>query len=73
MKENVTKGAISAATGLTGLWSYIDQIPDSITKLACLVGIFGTLAIIVKASFESRKLALECRKLELETKAMSEK
>ena len=72
MKDKLINGGITATTGATGLVGMINMIPDNITKVACLVGIVGTCAVImstvIKCMYDSKKSALEIEKLRLEIK-----
>lgn len=70
MNDKLISGSVSAGTGVTGLFGMISMIPDGITKVACLVGIIGTIiasAVTIRKQVVNEKISeLTIKKLKKE-------
>lgn len=70
MKDKLIGGGITSGTGMTGLAGMAAAIPEGITKIACVIGIFGTIVVIIvtliKCCADSKIAELQIKKLKKE-------
>lgn len=66
MRNGLPSGIAGTATSMTGIAHMIEMIPDNIGRLACLIGIFVSLCVIIAQIYNIKKTRLETKKLEIE-------